>query len=67
MYQGDIEFAVLRYLGGYWLYIFWPTVMFSIVYGVAAKGTLADAMRALGLSAVLIFAAVRGLLYFFGA
>ena len=64
--RGDLEFATLRYFGGYWMYLFAPTVLFSIFFGVSRYGPTANAMRALGFSAALVSAVVFALIYFFG-
>ena len=66
IYQGDLEFAFMRQFGGYWLYVGWPAIMSCLAFGMASKGPLADAMKALGLGAVIITAALRGFLYAFG-
>lgn len=66
IYQGDLEFAFMRQFGGYWLYVGWPAIMSCLAFGMARRGPLADAMRALGLGAIMITAALRGFLYFFG-
>ena len=66
IYQGDLEFAFMRQFGGYWLYIGWPAIMSCLAFGMAKKGPLADAMRALALGAIIITVSLRGFLYFFG-
>ena len=50
IYQGDLEFALMRQVGGYWLYVFWPAVMSCLAFGMARRGPMADAMRALALA-----------------
>ena len=66
IYQGDLEFAFMRQFGGYWLYVGWPAIMSCLAFGMACKGPLADAMKALALGAIIITASLRGFLYFFG-
>ena len=64
--SGDLEYATLRYFGGFWLYLFAPIVLFSLGYGVSKTGPTANALRAFGLASMLVSVSVRGLLYLFG-
>ncbi len=66
IWKGDIEFAFMRQFGGYWLYVGWPAIMSCLAFGMAKKGPLADAMRALSLGAIMITVVLRGFLYLFG-
>ena len=66
IYQGDLEFAFMRQFGGYWLYVGWPAIMSCLAFGMACKGPLADAMKALGLGAIIITASLRRFLNLFG-